>query len=298
MMQNIICLMPLASPKKNTSELYTYMLPPSYLFNATAKPFCKSVFLVILSLSWMQLLWRAFLGKGLSSFRECATFGLSITKNSSQAWKITSTLRPVWLHMWILKIIPDFYYDNDWLWIHYTNIGICGQIYEWIFSGYILILDLNLCWSQFLKKTFGNVCSWHKEWGTISELNCSPRLLRTTHIGQRLNQRKKNRFSAELCYAICPLRSCSSCFSVSQEETSKTDIKIWRNKLSFSLSFHTSSPFHSFVPPSLPLSVLPSLPPFLPLLPPLFPHFRPLFLFHSYTAITAATGKAAQTHPR
>lgn len=85
MMQNIICLMPLASPKKNTSELYTNMLPPSYLFNATAKPFCKSVFLDILSLSWMQLLWRVFLGKGLSSFRECATFGLSITKNSSQA---------------------------------------------------------------------------------------------------------------------------------------------------------------------------------------------------------------------
>lgn len=84
----------------------------------------------------------------------------------------------------------------------------------------------------------------------VITINCSLQLLRTTHTGQRLNQRIKNRFSAELCCAICPLSSCSSWFSVSQEETSKMDIKTLRNKLPFSLSLHTSLPYL----PSLALS--------------------------------------------
>lgn len=108
----------------------------------------------------------------------------------------------------------------------------------------------------------------------VNTINCSLQLLRTKHTGQRLNQRIKNRFSAELCCAICPLSSCSCWFSVSQEETSKMDIKTLRNKLPFSLSLHLSLTF----------------PPSLSLFPPLFsPSFSTLF--HSCMTITAATGK-------
>lgn len=133
----------------------------------------------------------------------------------------------------------------------------------------------------FSLKTSGNACFWHN--------NCHYYKLQSTTSQKntywaRLNQRIKNRFSAELCCAICPLSSCSSWFSLSQEETTKMDIKILRNKLPFSLSLHTSLPC-----PYIRLPYLPSLTLSFPSS--FSPPFSTLFLFHSCTTVTAAIGK-------